>query len=174
MFQHSLRTLLVRALVLEVADVVADALVAEAVEVQPTAISVNSEVVLEADLDSALVVDMVVLQLLHTAVASEDLLPQLPTVVLLHMVVALAVAAMATPPEVVVANLGGNLPSFDAALFLFDSTSVHLRWDKGVNGYPLGIHFLFFSVPCFAFSTFAALSTFWWRHYHDQAGSCPL
>jgi hypothetical protein len=94
---------------LEVADVVVDALVAEAVEVQPIAISVNSEVVLEVDQDLALVVDMVVLLPLHTAVALVDLLLQLPTVVvLLHMVVALAVEAMATHLEVAVANLGGN------------------------------------------------------------------
>jgi TRAP-type C4-dicarboxylate transport system permease large subunit len=66
-------------------------------------------------------------------VVSVDLLLQLPTVVVLHpMVVALAAAAMATHLEVVVASLGGNFPPHGASLFLFDSTSVHLRRDKGV------------------------------------------
>jgi hypothetical protein len=110
------------------------------------------------------VADLVDPQLLATAVALVDLLPlQLPMVVLQLTVVALAVAAMATHPGVEAANRGGNFTLHGASLFLFDSTSVHLRRDKGVNGYPSRMqNFPSFSTLAFAFPILQ-LSIFWWR-----------
>jgi hypothetical protein len=163
--QLSSKTLLVRALDLEVVDVVVVAQVVEAVEVEPTVISVNSEAaVVDQDTAVAVVADLVDPQLLATAVALVDLLPlQLPMVVLQLTVVALAVAAMATHPGVEAANRGGNFTLHGASLFLFDSTSVHLRRDKGVNGYPSRMqNFPSFSTLAFAFPILQ-LSIFWWR-----------
>jgi len=130
-----------------VEDVAVVAQVAEAVEVQPTVISVNLEVVaVDQDMAVVVVVDLAVPQLQAMAVALVDLLLlQLPMVVLQLTVAALVAEATVIHLEVEAANLGGNFTLHGAALFLFDSTSVHLRRNKGVNGYPSRMQKLFHS-----------------------------
>jgi hypothetical protein len=111
MSRLSSRTLLVRALdLVAVVDVVADALEAVAVEVQPTATSVNSEeVVLVVARDSE---EASADRLLSHMVADLEVLLQLLTVeALLLLMEAAAVdtaAPMATHLEAAAANLGGN------------------------------------------------------------------
>jgi hypothetical protein len=111
-----------------VKDLALAAAVGDVVEEDALAVDVAVEALLTVTSESLAVVllDMVAvsvaLQLLPMAEASVDLLPKLPTVVLL-MAAAMVVAAMATPVAQVVSLPGGNF--FQANGVRFSSTFVN-------------------------------------------------
>jgi len=119
MFLLSSRTLLVRVLALEVVDAVADALVAEDVEVLLTEISESLVVAVVVELQD-MVVDLVDLLLRLMAVDSGGPLPLL-LMVALHLTAVAVVDMVADPtethPEVAAANPGGKLILYDVSSF---------------------------------------------------------
>ena len=115
-----------RALDLVAADEVVDALVDEAVEVEPTVISESS--VVHQVVVVGTVADSEAPQHQHMAEASVDPLLQLPMVVeLLHTVEVMVAVDTETHQEVAVASLGGKL-SLDDALFLFGPLSTSVQF----------------------------------------------
>lgn len=133
--------------------------VAEAVEVEPTVISVNSvAAVVVQDMVVAVEAALAVPQLqVDMVVVLVDLLLLLHMVVLQLTVVAVASEeeAMATHPAAV-ANPGGKSTLLGAALFLFDWTSVHLRRTEASTGILRGYKILIlrYLLLRFDFTTF--------------------